>query len=730
MEERGERKDGPAPAASAPLPLPPPSPPAAPATARYADVGVPSGARAIFTYLVPDSLRGRIRPGHRVAIPFGRRQTHGYVLRLHDGPAPDRLRAIGEPDPPEPVLDEDLLDLVRWVSDYYVAPIGEVLEAAAPRGAIATRPRRKRKKDAAAAEAAAAAAAPAGAGEPGAEAEATPDPATGDAQVEAAPSLDPEQEEAFVRLREELRARRFSVHLLHGVPGSGKTEIYLALAAEALREGGSVLWLEPEIGLATQVLERARRRFGDLVGLFHSQAGLRPRRDTRERAQRGETRILIGARSAVFVPLPDLRLVVIDEEQEPAYKQEESPRYHGRDVAILRARSAGALAVLGSATPSLEAWWNAQSGKFHRHLLLRRHEDRPAPRVHVVDLRVDPGIAPGVRSIPLFSGLLVQKIRERLAAGEQTILFLNRRGHSTSVQCTDCGDMFRCSRCDVVLTYHRTTADLRCHHCGLVRGIPRECGSCKGTHLFFGGVGTQKLEERVAALFPHARILRLDADATRRAGSHARHIQAIESGDVDILIGTQMLAKGLHFPRVTLVGVLLADREMELPEMRAQERAYQILTQVAGRSGRGTIPGEVIFQTLLPDHLLLRCAAEGDYEAFAREELRNREALGYPPYSRMVHLLLDGRVEETVRRRAQEVALALARPARRAGVEILGPAPMFLARLQGRYRWHLTLKGEGSGSLHRLARQALELPRSPGTGGVRILVDVDPVRTL
>lgn len=663
-----------------------------------ADVAVPVGVRTTFTYRVPEPLRASIREGHRVRVPLGRRATHGFVVRLHDGPAPERLRDIVALDPPEPLFDGHLLELTRWVADYYLAPWGEVLEAAAPRG--------------------------------GAHSADSTDEAPPQGDIEDPLVLDPAQEGIYAALRTRLQAGQFHVDLLQGVPGSGKTEIYLRLARDAVEAGGAVLLLEPEIGLATQILQRVRRRFGDAAGLYHSMTGMRERRRVWERARSGDLRIIVGARSAVFVPLRDLRLIIVDEEQEPAYKQEESPRYHGRDTAIVRARMLGCPVVLGTATPSLEAFWNAAQGKFTGHRLVRRYAGRESAEVHRIDLRVDPGISPGKRGIPLFSSFLIHKIHERLRAGEQTILFLNRRGHSTIVQCSECGEMFRCSRCEVVLTYHRATDDMRCHHCGSVVRRAARCPACKEEKLFYGGVGTQKLEDRLADLFPSARLLRLDADTTRRRGSHAAHLQAIEEGSVDILVGTQMVAKGFDFPRVTLVGVLLADREMGLPEFRAAERAYQILTQVAGRAGRGEARGEVVLQTLLPEHYVIRCAACGDFDSFAEEEIALRRALAYPPFTRLVHLLFDGAAEEAVQRRAEEIARRLLAPGSRLGVEILGPAPMFLTRLKGRYRWHLSLKGAQSEPLHRLARLALETPASPGLKGVRLHVDVDPIRTL
>jgi primosomal protein N' (replication factor Y) len=666
----------------------------------FADVAVPVAARTAFTYLIPESLRGSLQPGHRVPITLGRRKTYGYVVRLHDEPLAERLRALEPPDPEHPLFDSSILELTRWVADYYIAPWGEVLDAALPSIPIGTKRRRRT------------------------------EPPDGDPpDLESPPALERDQLEIFGRLQTDLHRGAFAVHLLQGVPGSGKTEIYLALATEALEQGGSVLLLEPEIGLATQILDRVRRRFGDRAGLYHSMTGAAQRRRTWERARNGEIRVVVGARSAVFVPLRNLRLVIVDEEQEPAYKQEESPRYHGRDVAIVRARLERALVVLGSATPSLEAWQNVQRGKFKGNNLIRRFAKRAPAKVEIVDLRSDPGLRPSGGLLSPFSGRLVSKIRERLEANQQTILFLNRRGHSTLVQCSDCGEMFTCSRCDVVLTYHRITGDLRCHHCGHVQRRTRDCPSCGAERLYFGGLGTQKLEEKIAEIFPRARTLRLDTDSTRRRGSHGQHIRAIEGGDVDLLIGTQMVAKGFDFPRVTLVGVLQADREMAMPEFRAAERAHQILTQVAGRAGRREIPGEVVIQTMLPEHYVIRAAATGDFESFATEELAHREALGYPPFARMAHLLFDGRREQMVRLRAEDVADNLRAAARKAGVDLLGPAPMFLTKLRNSFRWHLTLKGARSEDLHRLALRALDRVGPRGTRGVRIHVDIDPIRT-
>jgi len=668
-------------------------------------------------------LREEIQIGHRVMVRFGPRAMAGYVVGFQKKRPPlSRIRPIGRIQPSEVLFPPEILELTRWVADYYLASWGQVLETALPRTV------RGGVKERASAEVDASRMEPV---EPHA--------------------LFPQQSRAVAEIEEALARTGFSAFLLHGVTGSGKTEVYLAAAETVMRAGGAVLFLVPEIALGTQILKRIEARFPGQVGLYHSQAGELNRRRVWREARAGKLRFVLGARSAIFVPIADLKLIVVDEEHEPAYKQDETPRYHGRDTAVVRAQRSGAVIVLGSATPSLESLRNAQLGKYTLLSLPERVDGRPPAVVTLVDLAEsrreameqaaanaeDDEARPKRGSEEelvqrVFSRLLRQKIEDRLDRGEQTILFLNRRGHATVVQCADCGHTIQCTQCDVVLTFHKLENRLRCHYCGQSRAGVEKCEVCSGHRFFYGGFGTQRVEEALTRILPAARVARMDQDATRKRGAHAELIRRMEEGEIDILLGTQMVAKGLHFPNVTLVGVLQADREMLLPDFRSQERAFQLLTQVAGRAGRGRIAGEVVFQTLMPDHYAVACAAYADYDGFAGRELAVREMFRYPPFQRMVHLLLDGPDEERVRRRSDELKdLLLGKiTLARAPLRVLGPAPMPLSRLAGQYRWHLTLKGRAVDLLRRFAALALDSKPSKGLSGVRVQADVDPVQMI
>lgn len=730
----------------------------------YAEIALPNALRRTFSYSVPPELR--LEPGHRVRVPFGRQVAHGYVVGLSAvRPAVSGLRAVQAADPEERLVDTDILDLSRWVADYYLAPWGQVLDAALPPNVRRSGGRRR------------AARVEANPADPVEAADAAND-AVGEDVAESVPTpvlaLTEDQAAAVGALGAALATERYAGFLLQGVTGSGKTEVYLRAAAQVVAAGGQVLLLVPEIAMGAQVLARVRQRFPGQVGLYHSQAGDGERRRVWAGARGGDLPVVVGTRSAVFVPLPRLRLVIVDEEHESAYKQEEAPRYHGRDVAIYRARQAGALAVLGSATPSLETWTNARDGKYQRLVLPSRIDGRQAARVVVVDMadrEAGParatGSSPvaagalddaregtaaghpgtnggalasgGARSVlpelersggrSIFSPPLVRRMRDRMERREQVILFLNRRGHSTTVQCADCGQALTCAQCDVVLTYHKSDRRLRCHYCNAFRGEPERCETCGGAHFFYGGFGTQRIEEDLEALLPGARIARMDRDATRRKGAHARIVEAMEAGEIDVLLGTQMVAKGFDFPGVTLVGVLQADQEFLLPDFRAGEHGFQVLTQVAGRSGRGRVAGEVVVQTFQPGHYVIAAAALQDYERFAATELDFRRELGYPPFRRLVHLLVDGPREAQVESRAAHLEELLGRhiAERRLPVRTVGPAPMPISRLKGQYRWHLGLMGRSPRSLHELALVALEAKPPRGLSATRVLADVDPI---
>ncbi len=536
----------------------------------------------------------------------------------------------------------------------------------------------------------------------------------------------------------------FQTFLLHGVTGSGKTEVYLQLAARARAAGRSVLMLVPEIALTHQLVVRAQQRFGAEVAVLHS--GLAPghRWDEWRRVARGEARIVVGTRSAIFAPLVDLGLIVVDEEHDPAYKQDEGLRYHGRDLAVVRAKLATIPVVLGSATPSVESHQQALEGKYRRLVLTERVRGRPLPEVTLVDLRspagrpvatlpaADPTTLPREPDLPIFSPLLLQAMQATLARGEQTLLFLNRRGFASALHCLVCGEPAGCPDCSVSLTLHRGRSALLCHHCGYARAArDATCKACGRGALTAIGLGTERVEAEIARLFPSARLGRLDRDTTTRQGAHRRILEAWSAGRLDVLVGTQMVAKGHDVPGVTLVGVLLADVALGMPDFRAGERAFQLLTQVAGRAGRGEVPGRVLVQTYRPTHHSLVAAAAHDYESFAPAELEARRELGYPPFARLVTLRLEGPDADRTEALAESLAARVRGECAAAGVVLRGPAPAPLERLRGRYRWQLVLGGAHTRRLHALVRIVQAAWRAaPGARTIRLVVDVDPVSML
>lgn len=537
--------------------------------------------------------------------------------------------------------------------------------------------------------------------------------------------------------------------LLRGVTGSGKTQVYIELLEEVVeRQGRGAIVLVPEISLTPQTVARFRAHFGETVAVLHSALSDGERYDAWRALRSGERRIAVGARSAVFAPVADLGAIIVDEEHEATYKQSDAPRYHAREVAIVRAGLAGAVCVLGSATPSLESWRNAMSGKYRLLELPERVEGRPLPPVRIVDLRGAgpdaraPGAGPapdaGSKGHPaidrILSPPLVAAIRERLERREQTILLLNRRGYATFVQCRDCGRVWHCRQCNVSLTYHRGRRRMVCHYCFHEEPPPVTCDDCGSGDLSFRGVGTEQVERAVIDTFPYARVARMDVDTTSGKWAHHEILGRVERGEVDILLGTQMIAKGLDFPRVTLVGVVNADVGINLPDFRASERTFQLLTQVAGRAGRGELGGEVIIQTALPGHYAIRAAVAHDYRAFAERELAEREAPRYPPFCRLANVILSGTDEDAVVRAADEaaaVARAFIAEGMAPGVEIMGPAPCPVDRIRGRWRWHFLLRSDSPSALGSVLRRLHEFGETlSGKGSLRLALDRDPVSLL
>jgi primosomal protein N' (replication factor Y) len=530
--------------------------------------------------------------------------------------------------------------------------------------------------------------------------------------------------------------------LLHGVTGSGKTLVYIELLRRVLERGGSAIVLVPEISLTPQTVTRFRSHFGDLVAVLHSALSDGERYDAWRALRSGEKRIAVGARSALFAPLKDLRAVVVDEEHDGSYKQSEAPRYHGRDLAVVRAELAGAVCVLGSATPSLESWANVTKGKFVRLSLPERVGGGRLPPVRVVDLREvrkqsrsagsdGPVHALGAEGGVVLSDPLVQAVRKRLGAAEQVILLLNRRGFSSFVQCRECGDVRACVHCSVSLTYHRVRHRLVCHHCRHEEEAPERCTRCGSRDLAFRGLGTEQVERVVESTFVGARIARMDVDTTSGKWSHHEILGRVERGEVDILLGTQMIAKGLDFPRVTLVGVINADVGMHLPDFRACERTFQLLSQVAGRAGRGALGGEVLVQTSLPEHYAIQAALHHDYEGFASRELQERAGPPYPPHVRLANVVLSGPEADAVANAAEGASRWVRRWAarNRPNVAVVGPAPAPIERLHGRWRWHFFLRSASPAELGDTAKALMHgfTPKGPD---VRMVLDRDPVALL
>ncbi len=733
----------------------------------YVDLALDLPVERLFTYAVPEALRERVAIGRRVHVLFRGRKAVGFIAAAHASTDLDKVLALRDiPDEPA-LLTADLLELAGFIARYYGASLGETLAAMVPRGVrgrgeqagrlvlrlspeaaalpaplLAAGPReRVRRRLAAHPEGL-----PAGAGLRGAsvsrgpvmallklgrilssreaastdelEVAATTPPTAEDA---VPPTLNAAQEAALAEIHAALDARRFAPFLLLGVTGSGKTEVYLRAIVRTLAQGRQAVVLVPEIALTPQTVRRFRARF-ERVAVLHSGQTEAERARTWRRIHAGLVDVVIGPRSAVFAPLPRLGLLVVDEEHEGTFKQQNAPRYHARDAGLVRAKALGATVLLGSATPALESWKNAQDGRYRLLRLPARVGKRALPTVQVVDLRS--GEERGEARSHLGRTLMV-RLAEALKRKGQVILLQNRRGFATSVACPRCGWVLRCHQCSLGLTYHRAGHFALCHLCGHERESPRVCPDCALPELKLQGVGTQTVEQEITRRFPDARVARMDSDSMRKREAYEEVLGRFGRGEIDVLVGTQMVAKGLHFPAVTLVGIISADTSLVLPDFRAAERTFALVAQVAGRAGRGDEDGRVVVQTTLPDHPAIRHAARHDYEAFAAEELLDREAHGYPPYSRLLRVVVRGPREEEVEQRAEETAERL-RPLPR--LSVLGPAVPTVARVEGRVRRHLLVKAPGAAGIARALATLRAAPRP--CGRVEEIIDVDPLGLL
>jgi primosomal protein N' (replication factor Y) len=737
---------------------------------RLIAVAVPVPLLEALTYRVPERLPVPAI-GTRVTVPLGSRVLTGCVVgHPAEAPGAGELKDVTAVVDDEPLLPPSIIELCQWVAEYYLAGIGDAIAAALPPGAAHRGSAFKTRRVAVATVQGMSALGVADSGltqkqraaldlvaaasgldqremsERGAsrdvvarlvalglvswrrdqvERDPFPRAAAPPGSRDDDRALTGEQAATVAALSDRVAAG-FHVALLHGVTGSGKTEVYLRVADLVRRAGQQVLLMVPEIALTPSVAAFFRDVFGDRVAIQHSALSPGERHDQWYRIRRGEVDVVVGTRSAVFAPLPRLGLIIVDEEHDASYKQDEAPRYHGRDVAILRASRENALVLLGSATPSMESYHNAVSGKYQLLRLSRRVLDRPLASVHIVNMREEyANEGPDV----VLSRQLVAAIEERLSRKEQVVVLLNRRGYATSVLCRQCGDTFDCPNCSISLTVHRATPGwrARCHYCNHTVVVPKACRKCAAPYLEHVGFGTERVEEHLAGAFPQARIGRLDRDAVRRKGALTSLLARFAAGELDILVGTQMIAKGHDFPRVTLVGVISADVGLGLADFRAAERTFQLLTQVAGRAGRGEQLGEAIVQTLYPAHYSVQLACRQDYPAFFERELAYRAGLRYPPMVALVNAVVRGRSLEDAIHVADLLADNLLKADAGRTFTVLGPAPAPLTKLRGEHRAQLFLKGTRRADMRRAVADALAaMPEARR----RVVVDVDPLSVL
>ncbi|MBU4311560.1 MAG: primosomal protein N' [Candidatus Omnitrophica bacterium] len=666
---------------------------------KFADVVINRPVEGPFSYSVPDELGEQVKVGSCVQVSFGPRNLTGYVVGLSPKCDIKNIKPITSVLDRAPLIDEKMLELTKWISDYYYSSWGEAISAAVPAVIKRTmKSKRRAKKE-----------------------EPEEDEIRFIDGSDKHLSPNPEQKHALDSIKKCIDKKKHEVFLLHGVTGSGKTEVYLQSIAHALEKGRSSIILVPEISLTPQTVARFRARFGDKIAVLHSRLLGSRRASEWQRIFSGEAQIVVGARSAIFAPLKNLGLVVVDEEHETSYKQMDVPRYNARDVAIKRAELSNAVVILGSATPSLESFYAARKGRYTLVELPERIDARLLPEVNIIDMRDE---LTKTKRFPIFSLPLKNWIEKDVREDKQVILFLNRRGFSTFISCRKCGYVLSCKRCNVSLTYHFHTKKLTCHHCSYRQDPVDICPQCNSSYVKYWGTGTEKVESELHRFFPSARIARMDTDSTHKRGTHEKVLTNFKNHKIDILVGTQMIAKGLDFPKVTLVGVVSADTALNLPDFRSAERTFNLLTQVAGRAGRGDLGGRVIIQTYTPGHYAIQSAKTHDYNNFYAKEISFRKELDLPPFSHMVSLTFRGRKEEKVLKVANSLKDKLEKRNRSKDVHIVGPAPAPISRMKGTFRWNLFLKSDKVENITGLLRNVLGTRKREG--GVIITIDVEP----
>ncbi len=735
---------------------------------EYIEVAVALPIEETFTYRVPDALLPLAEPGKRVLVPFGSRKITGYILGDAIPSDHYEIKLILDILDDAPLFPESLIAFFKWISEYYLHPIGQVIQCALPKGLtlcdaaeivltdqgkaalsdslnpleqkvlkqletggvslktlikkcnmttslIQLMQRRgwivrqqklkgaKRKR------------------------KTFKDPFGEPIEPDTAPILTTEQHEAVSRIMNSLKG--FSGWLLAGVTGSGKTEVYMRLADAVIRQGLGVIVLVPEIALISQTERRFRARFGECVAVLHSSLSGGERYSQWRRIAQGQAKIAIGARSAVFAPFDKIGLIIVDEEHDSSYKQDNDLLYNARDLALVRAKLSDCPAILGSATPSIQTYYNTGIEKLTEINLNCRVQERPMPQISVVDLRKIRDFR-GIRRF--ISPELHQAMSQTLSKGEQVLLFLNRRGFAAFPVCAECGASLRCEHCDISMTLHKGDNAYKCHFCGFTRSSGANCPTCGSYNIKFLGLGTERVEEAVKALFPQARVARMDRDTTSKKGALLNILKDLRQNKIDILVGTQMVAKGHDFPNITLVGIICADLTLNLPDFRAGEQTFQLLAQVSGRAGRGDAPGRVILQTYAPNHFSIVSAQAQDFKAFCQREIQSRQALSYPPFSRLIQLRISGQDAEQVREFADALGGICRELKKNASffhaITILGPAESPISRIAGHYRWQILLKSTSSRLLHEFTRQLLAQKSAlPHHRQILLTADVDPL---
>ena len=738
-------------------------------TPAFAEVAMPLHVFQTFTYRLNPALGADAEVGARIVVPLGRKLVTGYIVSLLDD-LPASLSEIDIKDAQslldlEPVCSPEILQLARWVADYYACPIGEVIKAALPPGmtpstkrASVNKPKLRRFvrllapaapklteaqgrvvktltetgsmslqsvcEIATVSASTVSSLARKGVVEIYDEA-IRRDPLAHAPRVKReAFTLTAAQDIVLQQIEDRIASGTYSAFLLHGVTGSGKTEVYIRAMRSALSSGRSSMMLVPEIALTPVFSRRLRAEFGDQVAIFHSSLQKGERFDEWTRVKNGDARIVTGTRSAVFAPVRNLGLIVVDEEHESSYRQQESPYYNARDTAIVRAQKESATVVLGSATPSLESFYNARHGKYALLEMPERIGARPMASASMIDMR---NVFARHGKPRVFSDELLEAIRDTHARNEQSIILLNRRGYSRFILCRSCGETIQCPNCDVTLTYHRSERVIVCHYCNHRQPVPQVCPACGTKYIYYVGEGTEQLEEMLTQFFPALRVARIDRDTTARRTVFEKSLSDFSAGEIDTLVGTQMLAKGHDFPNVTLVGVVSVDTGLALPDFRSAERTFQLITEVAGRAGRGDRPGKVLIQTYHPYHYALQHACAQDYVGFYNEEINHRKNHSYPPFVALASLLVHGPDLGRVRTDSLELRkqLDLANEDRKC--RILGPAPAPLARLKGEHRFQLLIKSRSRKQVRELADAALKAITSKGINLRSVNLEIDPV---